>query len=160
MIGSSSVLGGGEQVVAFAGAFGGQYWVAAGDQPFAGVVGVADLGEVLGVEQRHLQWPVIGGQGGDLRGAQRGDPPEIGCGVGIVVEFTQGVDTRGGDHAAIPDQHQLGQPEPGADDLDDVGERDRVGGIAGKDPHRDRPAGRVGEDAVFDLRQPFLPSRE
>ena len=40
---------------AFAGTFGGQGGVAAGDQPFAGVVGVGDLGQVLGVEQAHLQ---------------------------------------------------------------------------------------------------------
>jgi hypothetical protein len=40
--------------------------VAAGDQPLAGVVGVADLGEVLLVEQAHLQRPVVGGQGGGL----------------------------------------------------------------------------------------------
>jgi len=43
----------------------GQGGVAAGDQPFAGVVGVADLGQILGVEQAHLQRPVIGGQCGD-----------------------------------------------------------------------------------------------
>ena len=48
---------------------------------------------------------------GDRRGAQRGDPPEIGCGVGIVVEFTQRVDAGGGDHAAIAHQHQLVEPE-------------------------------------------------
>ena len=62
-------LGGGEQVVAFAGALVGQGGVAAGDQPFAGVVGVGDLGQVLLVEQAHLQRPVVGGQRGDLRGA-------------------------------------------------------------------------------------------
>ena len=43
---------------AFAGTFGRQRGVAAGDQPFPGVVGVADLGQVLGVEQAHLQRPV------------------------------------------------------------------------------------------------------
>jgi hypothetical protein len=32
-----------------------------GDEPFAGVVGVDDLGQVLLVEQRHLQWPAVGG---------------------------------------------------------------------------------------------------
>jgi hypothetical protein len=37
-------LGGGQQVVAFAGAFLGQGGVAAGDEPFIGVVGVGDLG--------------------------------------------------------------------------------------------------------------------
>src|SRR5664279_3845629 len=55
-------LGGGEQRVAFAGAFGGQGRVVAGDQAFAGVVGMGDLGGVVGVEQDHLQRTLIGGQ--------------------------------------------------------------------------------------------------
>ena len=62
-------VGGGQQFGAFAGPLGGQGGVAAGDQPFPRVVGVADLGEVLGVEQAHLQRPLLGGQGGDIRGA-------------------------------------------------------------------------------------------
>jgi hypothetical protein len=71
--------------------------------------------------------------------------------VGIVVELAQRADAGGGDHAAIAHQHQLVEPEHVADDRDDLGERDRVGGISGKHPHRHRPARRVGEDAVFDL---------
>ena len=47
----------------------GQGGVAAGDQPFPGVVGVGDLGQVLGVEQAHLQRPVLRGQRLDRRGA-------------------------------------------------------------------------------------------
>ena len=42
------VFGGGQQLVAFAGTFGGQERVAAGDQPFSRVVGVVDLGQILG----------------------------------------------------------------------------------------------------------------
>ena len=61
-IAGEQFLGGGQQLRAFAGAFGRQGGVAAGDQPFAGVVGVADLGQVLGVEQAHLQRPVVGGR--------------------------------------------------------------------------------------------------
>jgi hypothetical protein len=64
--GFQQFVGGGQQVVAFAGAFGGQQWVAAGDQPLAGELGVADLGHVLGVEQRHLQRPILGSQFGDI----------------------------------------------------------------------------------------------
>ncbi len=52
------------------GALGGQRGVAAGDQPLAGVVGVADLGQVMLVEQAHLQRPILGGQFGDGRGAR------------------------------------------------------------------------------------------
>ena len=50
--------------------------VAARDQPFAGVVGMGDLGQILLVEQAHLQWAVIGRECGDGGVAQRGDPPE------------------------------------------------------------------------------------
>src|SRR6185295_13712491 len=46
-------------------------------QPLAGVVGVGDLGQVVGVEQAHLQRPVIAGELGDRGGAQRGDPPDV-----------------------------------------------------------------------------------
>src|SRR5512142_1961558 len=45
-------LGCGQQVLALAGALGGQDRVAAGDQPLPGVVRGADLGEVLLIEQR------------------------------------------------------------------------------------------------------------
>ena len=62
------VLGGGEQLGAFAGPLGGQERVAAGDQPFSGVVGVGDLGQVGLVEQGQLQRPVVGGELGDRRG--------------------------------------------------------------------------------------------
>src|SRR5258705_2922656 len=49
-----------------------------------GVVGVGDLGQVLGVEQAHLQRAVLGGEFGDRWFAQRGDPPEIGCSVCVL----------------------------------------------------------------------------
>src|SRR4029077_14429400 len=49
-----------EQLFAFAGAFGRQCRVAAGDQPLTGVVGVSDLGQILLVEKRPLQGPVFG----------------------------------------------------------------------------------------------------
>ena len=44
-------LGGGQQLLAGAGAVGGQNRITAGDQPLAGVVGMGDLGQVLLVEQ-------------------------------------------------------------------------------------------------------------
>ena len=94
------LFGGGEQFAAFAGAFGGQEWVAAADEPLAGVVGVGDLGEVLIIEQAHLQRPVVGGQGGDGRGAQRGQPAEP-------AEVFESGDAGGGDHAAVPDHHHV-----------------------------------------------------
>lgn len=47
-------LGGGQQRSALAGALVGHEGVAAGDEPLAGIVGIADLGEVGLVEQRQL----------------------------------------------------------------------------------------------------------
>src|ERR1035438_4708441 len=52
-------LGGGEQVLALAGPLGLQHTVVAADQPFAGVAGVGDLGEVTDAGQAHLQRAVI-----------------------------------------------------------------------------------------------------
>jgi hypothetical protein len=48
-------LGGGQQVLAGAGAVGGQQRVAAGDQPLGGVVRAGDLREVLLVKEAELQ---------------------------------------------------------------------------------------------------------
>jgi hypothetical protein len=60
------------------------------------------------------------------------------------------------DHPPVADQHQPGQPEPVAHHLHDGAERGRAGGVAGKDPDRDRSPGRVGEQPVLDLRQALL----
>src|SRR6476619_3584208 len=68
---ASSVSVAGSSCAAFAGTFGRERGVAAGDQPFPGVVGVADLGQVLGIEQAHLQRPVVGGEFGDCGCTQR-----------------------------------------------------------------------------------------
>jgi hypothetical protein len=48
-------LGGGEEVFALAGPLSSQQRVAAGDEPLAGVVRMADLGQVLLVEEAELQ---------------------------------------------------------------------------------------------------------
>ena len=83
--GGQQGLGGGEQLVALAGPRGGEERVAAGDQAFAGVVGVADLGEVLLVEQGRLQRPAGGGERLDRRGPQRGQPAQVGLGPEVQV---------------------------------------------------------------------------
>ena len=72
----SSVLGGRQQLVAFAGALVGQGRVVAAHQPLAGIVRVADLEQVLLIEQRQLQRPVLD-EGLDLGGAQRADPIQL-----------------------------------------------------------------------------------
>ena len=138
-------FGGGQQRLPFAGALVGERRVAAGDQPLAGVVRVADLGQVDLVEQGQLQRPVGGGGRGDGGGAQRGHPAQP-------TEFAQRCDPRRGDHPAVADQGQLGQPEPVAHRGDGGGERGRVGGVAREHLHRHRPAVGVGEQPVVDLR--------
>ena len=131
-------LGGGQQGFALGGALGGQRGIAAADQPLAGVSGVGDLGEVLLIEQRHLQRPVVAGQRRDGRGAQGGDPARAG-------QRLQLADPRLGDRSAVADQDDLIEPEFVADDRDDFPERDRVGGIAGEYPDRDRDPGPAGD---------------
>ena len=147
--GGQQGFGGRQQFGAFAGTLVGQGGVAAGDQPFPGVVGVADFGEVDGVEQAHLQRPVIGGQSGDRRGPQCGEPADP-------AEFTQRIDAGGGDHAAIAHHDHVVEPEGVFDGGDRFGERGRVGGVAGEHPDRHRAPGRVGEQPVFDLFAAFL----
>jgi hypothetical protein len=88
----------------------------------------------------------------DLRGAQRGDP------LDGLVAVAQRVDAGGGDHAAVADHDHPVQLEADHHRLHGLGEGAGVGGVAGKDVDRDRPALGVGQQPVGDL--PFLPSRE
>jgi hypothetical protein len=114
---------------------------------------VGDLGQVLLVEQAHLQGPVIGGQGLDGRGAQRGDPAQS-------AEFLELFDPGGGDHAAVSDHHHVRQAVPGLEVRGEGLERGRVRGIAGNDGHGHGPAVRVGEQPYSICSTPFFPSRE
>ena len=51
--------------------------VATGDEPFVGVVGMGELGQVALVEEAELQRSVVFDQGGDLGRPQAGQPPEV-----------------------------------------------------------------------------------
>ena len=85
------MFGGGEQFVAFAG----PRLPGRGcgrRSPLPRVVGAGDLGQILGIEQAHLQRPVGGGQCGDPGGAQRVIHRNPFCPT--VVEFTQRGDAR------------------------------------------------------------------
>ncbi len=116
------LFGGRQQLGAFAGALVGQGGVVAAPQPLTGIVGVSDLEQVLLIEQRQLQRPVLE-QDLDLRGAQRADP--------IQVRRTQLVtDARGSEHAPIAHQGDAGQPEPGFELVDLSFQSFRVGGVA------------------------------
>ena len=97
-------LGGGQQRFALAGPLGFQERVLAGHQPLAGEVRGGDLGQVLGIEQGQLQVPAAD-QRLDLGGAQRGDPVQV-SGGDVLAQ------PGGGQHAPVPDQHHLGDPEP------------------------------------------------
>ena len=56
-----------------------------------------------------------------------------------------------------PTMHQLGRARTvSRTTVDGLDERGRVGGVAGEHPHRDRAAGRVGEQPVLDLRAALL----
>src|SRR6266568_291323 len=125
-------------------ALAGQRGIAAADQPLARVSGVSDLGEVLVVEQRHLQRPAVAGQDGDGGGAQGGDPARA-------RQRLQLADPHLGDRPAVADQDDLTEPEFISDDRDDFPERDRVGGIAREYPDRDRDPGPAGDHAELNL---------
>src|ERR1022692_2347376 len=119
-------LGGGQQRLALAFPLGGQGRVVAAHQPLARVVRVGDLREVVNVEQRHLQRPVISGQGGDGGRAQRGDPVHAG-------QLAQVGDPGAGDHPAVAGHDQVLDPEVVADAGDGGLERDGVRGVPGED---------------------------
>ncbi len=143
-------LGGGQQGFALGGALGGQRGVAAADQPLARVAGVGDLGEVLVAGQRHLQRPVIAGQGRDGGGPEGRDPARPG-------QRLQLADPHLGDRPAVADQDDLTEPEFVPYDRDDFPERDRIGGVPGEYPDCDRDPGPAGDHAELDLLPAFLP---
>jgi hypothetical protein len=137
------LLGGGEQVLALAGAFDGQRRVAAAHQSLAGVVRVGDLEQVVLVEQGQLDRALLD-QGLDLRGAQRADPVQAG-------RAQLAVDAGAGEHAAVPDQTDPGQPEPLLEFLDLCGQGGRVGGVAVEHLDRHRDAVVRAQQPVDDL---------
>jgi hypothetical protein len=92
-------LGGGEQVLTLAGALGSERVVAADNQALAGEIGRGNGRHVALVEQRHLQRAGLA-QRLDRRGPQGGDPIEPGRAEVLA-------DPGLGDHAAVPDQHDV-----------------------------------------------------
>ena len=91
------LLGGGEQLLAFARSLGSEGAIAANDQTFARIVRRLDLAHVAIVEQRGLQGSIFG-ESLERRGTQRGQPVEPG-GFEILL------DARLGDHPAIAHQN-------------------------------------------------------
>ncbi len=85
-----------------------------------------------------MQWAVVCGQSTDGGVAQAGDP-------GQPVDGADRVNTRTGDHAAVPNQGQFGKAEFLGDNVHGFDERGRVGGAAAEHPDRDGPALGVGE---------------
>jgi hypothetical protein len=94
-----------------------------------------------------LQRPVVD-QRLDLRGAQCADPVQLG-GAQLVA------DARGGEHAPIPDQGDVGQLEPGFELGDLGGQGFRVAGVAVEHLDGDRHPGRRAQQPVDDLAAAF-----
>jgi hypothetical protein len=137
-------LGGGEQAVPFMPPGFSQGGIAAAHQPFARVIGVADLGEVLLIEQGQLQRPAISGQDRDVRGLQGGDPPGA-------LQRPQVLHTGFSDHPAVPGEDDFSQPEIIAHFADRGLECRRVGSVPLEQVNADGPAFRVGQQSVLDL---------
>ena len=146
-MGGQLFFGGGQQVLAFAGPLFGQRGVAAAHQPLTGIVRGVDLGEVVFVEQAQLQ-RVGFDEGLDLWGAQRGDPVQAGRAQLVG-------DARRGEHAAIADQADPGEPEAVFELGDLGGQGFGVGGVAVEHLDRYRYPGGRAEQPVDDL-QPAL----
>ena len=91
-----AALGGGQKLLALARPLRGHEWIAAHDQPLAGILLGGDLGQVVLIEQRQLQRPVFD-QPSDLRRLQRRDP--AGC------LLAQQLEVGLGHHPAIGDEH-------------------------------------------------------
>ena len=116
-------FGGVEQLLALVASPGGEVWIAADDEAFAGIVVRGDLRHVALVEQRELQRSTLGSQLANGGRAQRSDPVETG-------RFDVGFEPGVGDHAAIADQHDAAEVEAGPQLGDLRGERHRVGCVA------------------------------
>jgi hypothetical protein len=125
-------LGGGEQLLALAGPFGGEQRIAAHHQPLAGKLRGGDLGKIAFIEQGELQRSLVH-QGLDGWRPQRGDPVPPG-------RFQQALDAGFGDHAPITDQHHAAETKALLQFLDLTGQRCRIGEIALKHFYRNGTA--------------------
>ena len=131
--GRQVLLGGRQQLLPLALPFGGQQRIAAHDQPLAGELLAADLGQVPLVEQRRRH-RAGSQQFANRRRPQGGDPAQPVDALQVLA------DARCGQHAAVAHQHHPLQAEAGADLVHLAGHRLRVARRALEDLHRDRTA--------------------
>ena len=136
-------LGGLQQGLALAGAFGGQQGVAAQQQTLAGKVRGSDFGEVLVVEEGHLDG-ALAGEFADGGGAQGGDPVEAG-GAQFVA------DAGLGEQAAAADDHQAGEAEAATQGVELGADGGGIGGVAGEDLDGDGATVAVAQQGEDDL---------
>ena len=128
--------------------------VEANHEPFAGKVRAGDLGHRVGHQRIRRQRR--GGAGGgpgklaQVRRLQRRDPGQAG-------RLQIRPDPGRGDHPAVPHQGDAGNAEPGADLLHLGRHRGRIGGIAGKQFHRNRTPLGTAQQAEDDLPLALLP---
>ena len=125
------------------GPLGFQERVLAGHQPLAGKGRGSNLGQVLLIEQGQLQ-RAAADQRFDLRGAQRGDPVQV-RGADVLAQ------PRGGQHAAVADEHHAGEAEPVLDLAHLGGDGLGVAGVSVEHLDGDRDAVLGGEQPVDDL---------
>ena len=136
-------LGGLQQGLALAGALGGQQGVAAQQQALAGKVRGSDFGEVLVVEEGHLDG-ALAGEFADGGGAQGGDPVKAG-GAQFVA------DAGLGEQAAVADDHQAGEAEAATQGVELGADGGGIGGVAGEDLNGDGAAVAVAQQGEDDL---------
>ena len=122
--------------------------VAAGHQPFAGIILAGEADEIALVEQIGLQLPGIG-EPGDGAALERGDPVHA-------LHRAHGFDLDIRDHAAVPDHDERGDAEAVADLLNLRQQRFGIGGIALEHRNRNRAAARVREQTIVHLQRAGL----
>lgn len=130
--GSELLLSGRQKFAALAGALVGKQRIAAGHETLARIVGRTDLGEILRVEQRHLEVLRLG-QATDRRCPQRGDPVKA-------RRLDALLKARGGQHATIADQYHPLKVEAFLELGHLARHRRRIAGIAFEHFDRDRAA--------------------
>ena len=137
-------FGGGQQLVAFAGPFGGERRVAAGDEPLAGIVGVGDLGQVVFVEQA-----TAAGRRSSARARMAGARSEV-------IQPSPPTALSASMRALViiprsPTSTTSVSPKRSRTVGRGGDEGGRIGGVAGEDLDRDRAAFGVAGEPVFDL---------
>src|SRR6266704_3541396 len=118
-------------------------------QPLAGIIRRADLGQILLVQQRELQGPLLH-QFANRPAGQRRDPTN----TRTLLEF---VDLWLGEHPTIPNEHHPLQPKSLSQFLRLIVHRLRIARVARINLRSHRAPLAIGHDSIDNDRQPLLP---